>query len=710
MAQPGGARGRVAQRSSRARCPGLTPPPGPSSPLLVRLPEDVLLQATMAGCAVRLLLLLLGLLVGPGGAGRGAESPEQEAAAAGQAAGGEEELREEDGVLVLTQRSFARALRRHRLLLVAFCDPLAGHWQALAPEYAKAAALLRNDSSGPRLAKVDAAAEEALRREFGVGREPVLKLFRDGNRTHPTDCAGPQDADDLVKWLRRKAGPSAVLLAGEAGAAAFLEAHAVAVVGFFHRHMPWAAPVAGVATLPSPLRSLQDLRGEAARRFSEVASEALEVAFALTDSARLFRAFDVSRDTVALFRQEEPRADFLVDPDLGLDAAELARFITVQSLAPVMEFTRKNASRIFGAKIPHHLLLFVNKTEARQLELLGPFRAAAAPLRGQVSLPGPHSTRPAGAACSRALLRGWRPWGRALRQARLSRPVGAVSRQVLFVLVDVGGEGAPLLLYFGLRGSDTPALRFVTIETNAKYRLAPEGLTAAAISAFCLDVLGGRIQPHLSSQEMPEDWDKRPVKTLVGRNFEEVAFDEAKSVFVKFYAPWCPHSQAMAGVWEELGEKFQDHPDILIAEMDATANEVAALPIRAYPSLYYFPAGPGREASWRLVLLPRGWPSAWGGGREGLMQGQANASLCPQVREYRSTRDLDSFSAFLESGGVLPPAEESAEQRWAKTRTWAAALQFLCSHSALASQAAETLAQETGSTSPPETVESRDEL
>lgn len=75
----------------------------------------------MAGLAV--LLLLLGLLVGPGGVGRGAKSPEEEVEAlAGQAAGGEEELPEEDGVLVLTQQSFARALRKHRLLLVAFCE------------------------------------------------------------------------------------------------------------------------------------------------------------------------------------------------------------------------------------------------------------------------------------------------------------------------------------------------------------------------------------------------------------------------------------------------------------------------------------------------------------------------------------------------------------------------------------------------------------
>lgn len=42
------------------------------------------------------------------------------------------------------------------------------------------------------------------------------------------------------------------------------------------------------------------------------------------------------------------------------------------------------------------------------------------------------------------------------------------------------------------------------------------------------------VKAYLRSEEVPEDWNKGPVTVLVGKNFESVALDPTKNVFVEF--------------------------------------------------------------------------------------------------------------------------------------------------------------------------------
>jgi len=115
------------------------------------------------------------------------------------------------------------------------------------------------------------------------------------------------------------------------------------------------------------------------------------------------------------------------------------------------------------------------------------------------------------------------------------------------------------------------------------------------ISHLCVgcmrDFLGqfreGKLEPHLKSEPIPEE--QGALTVLVGKNWEQVVKDETKDVLVKYYAPWCGHCKKLAPIWDELAEEVKDIEDLLIAKFDATANEVAGLSIKGYPTLKYYP-------------------------------------------------------------------------------------------------------------------------
>jgi protein disulfide-isomerase A1 len=62
-------------------------------------------------------------------------------------------------------------------------------------------------------------------------------------------------------------------------------------------------------------------------------------------------------------------------------------------------------------------------------------------------------------------------------------------------------------------------------------------ITTEAINSYVERYLDGDLKPELKSEPVPESQDES-VYVLVGKEFDQVVFDDSKDVFVEFYASW----------------------------------------------------------------------------------------------------------------------------------------------------------------------------
>merc|ERR1712131_474135 len=184
-----------------------------------------------------------------------------------------------------------------------------------------------------------------------------------------------------------------------------------------------------------------------------------------------------------------------------------------------------------------------------------------------------------------------------------------------------------ILEFFAIKEDELPTFRAIKLgEDMAKFKPDNDAIESDNIKAFAGDFLDGKLKQHLMSEDVPEDWDKEPVKVLVGKNFEEVALNKEKNVLVEFYAPWCGHCKQLAPTWDKLGEKYKDHETVVIAKMDSTANELEGVKVQGFPTIKLFKKGDNT------------------------------------VVDYNGERTLDGLVRFLDSDGVDGAAAPDDEE------------------------------------------------
>jgi len=260
----------------------------------------------------------------------------------------------------------------------------------------------------------------------------------------------------------------------------------------------------------------------------------------------------------------------------------VAAFVAGNSLPLVVDFSQDTAQKIFSGDIKSHLLLFMSAAAEDHAAKVEIARGIAKDHKGQM----------------------------------------------LFVTINTDEEDHKRIMeFFGMEESELPSMRIIKLEEDmSKFKPASTELSDSNIRAFVKSYLAGELKPHLMSEEIPEDWDKEPVKVLVAKNFEEVAKDTTKDVLVEFYAPWCGHCKQLTPIWDKLGEKYKDHESIIIGKMDSTANELEDIKVQGFPTIK-------------------------------LIQKETN-----KIIDYNGERTLDGFVKFLESGGVHGAAAEGDDE------------------------------------------------
>ncbi|XP_051168568.1 protein disulfide-isomerase [Leptopilina boulardi] len=319
---------------------------------------------------------------------------------------------------------------------------------------------------------------------------------------------------------------------------------------------------------------------EEAKVFLKVADAVNDIVFGISSSEELFAEHGAEDKKVILFKQfDEGKSVFAGE----FDQKVLTNFVKVESLPLIIDFNHETAQKVFSGDVKSHLLVFLSKKAGHFDKYVKNLEEAAKKHR----------------------------------------------KDILFVTIDADEtDHERILEFFGMKKEEVPAMRIIKLEEDmSKYKPDNDEITTENVMHFVESFVAGKVKRHLLTQDLPEDWDKEPVKVLVGTNFHEIAHNKEKDVLVEFYAPWCGHCKQLVPIYDSLGEKFKDRDDIVIAKMDATANELDDVKISSFPTIY-------------------------------LYKKETN-----EVVEYKDERTLKALSEFLERGGEKDSTSEETQEQ-----------------------------------------------
>lgn len=262
---------------------------------------------------------------------------------------------DETHVVLLKESNFSEFIEKNKFVMVEFYAPWCGHCQALAPEYASAAAELKEEEVA--LAKVDAAEETELAQKFDVQGFPTLYFFVDGvHKPYP----GQRTKDAIITWVKKKIGPALYNITTTEEAERILAAEEKIVLGY-----------------------LESLVGSENKELADASKLEDDVNFYQTTSPDVAKLFHIDpktkRPALVIIKKEAEKINHF---DGQFTKSAIAEFVFENKLPLVTNFTRESAALVFENPIKKQLILFATSNDSEKV--LSTFQEAAKAFKGKL--------------------------------------------------------------------------------------------------------------------------------------------------------------------------------------------------------------------------------------------------------------------------------------------------------------------------------------
>ncbi|XP_034375489.1 protein disulfide-isomerase A4 isoform X2 [Arvicanthis niloticus] len=530
------------------------------------------------------------------------------------------EAKEENGVWVLNDGNFDNFVADKDTVLLEFYAPWCGHCKQFAPEYEKIANTLKDNDPPIAVAKIDATSSSMLASRFDVSGYPTIKILKKGQAV---DYDGSRTQEEIVAKVREVSQPdwtpppevtlsltkdnfddivnNADIILVEFYAPCFLLAGVDTV-----RNLPLSMrklPRSSASDLPrfpwpkwmppnrqTWLRGIVDYMIEQSGPPSKEILNLKQVQEFLKegDDVVIIGVFQGDGDPAYLQYQDAAnnlREDYKFHHTFS---TEIAKFLKVSLGKLVLMQPEKFQSKY---EPRFHVMDVQGSTEAsvikdyvvkHALPLVGHRKTSNDAKR--------YSKRPLVVVYYsvdfgfdyRAATQFWR--NKVLEVAK-DFP------EYTFAIADEE-DYATEVKDLGLSESGEDVNAAILDESGKKFAMEPEEFDADTLREFVTAFKKGKLKPVIKSQPVPKN-NKGPVKVVVGKTFDAIVMDPKKDVLIEFYAPWCGHCKQLEPVYTNLGKKYKGQKDLVIAKMDATANDITndRYKVEGFPTIYFAPSG-----------------------------------------------------------------------------------------------------------------------